>query len=78
MPYFEVAKSNTQVYLLIYLLGANKMEHLLTDGDEQHGSINFKKILILHMLCQSTSKKVNKCSFSDLYHVSSCTGLPPC
>ena len=29
--------------LFIYFLGANKTEHLLTVGEEQHGSIKFKK-----------------------------------
>ena len=30
-------------FILSYFLGANKMEHLLTDGEEQQGSIKFLK-----------------------------------
>ena len=33
-----------RLYLFIYFLGANKMEHSLTDGEEQHGSIKFLNI----------------------------------
>ena len=29
----------TFIYLFIYLIGANKTEHSLTDGEEQHGSL---------------------------------------
>ena len=38
-------------YFLFFFLGANKTEHLLTDGEEQHGSIGFLKrypFYILH------------------------------
>ena len=33
------------------------MKHSLTDRAEQQGSINFKKITVLHFIWQSTSKK---------------------
>ena len=42
---------NLSIKEFIYLIGANKTEHSLTDGQEQHGSItNFEKTLILHIL----------------------------
>ena len=36
------------IYLFIYLLRQNKMEHWLTDGAKQHGSIKVEKIFVLH------------------------------
>ena len=38
----KIQKYDIQIvlfYLFIYFLGANKMEHSLTDGEEQQGSI---------------------------------------
>ena len=39
------------IYLFIYLTGANKTEHFLTDGEEQHESSKLhENKFVLHIL----------------------------